>query len=100
MRSPSPDDIPTSAVGNIARLAYALALRKGVDVDRLLRKANLSRVILQNLRISLANRHLADKDLSISQIAWLLDYQDLSAFTSAYKHWTGHSPRAIRRRVR
>ena len=56
--------------------------------------------ILQNLRIALANRHLADKELSISQIAWLLGYQDVSAFTNAYKRWTGHTPRTARRRVR
>jgi len=56
--------------------------------------------ILQNLRIGLANRHLADKELSISQIAWLLGYQSISAFTNAYKRWTGHTPRMTRRRVR
>jgi AraC-like DNA-binding protein len=56
--------------------------------------------ILQNLRIGLANRHLADKELSISQIAWLLGYQGISAFTNAYKRWTGHTPRTTRRRVR
>jgi AraC-like DNA-binding protein len=56
--------------------------------------------ILQNLRIGLANRHLADKELAISQIAWLLGYQDVSAFTNAYKRWTGHTPRTARRRVR
>jgi AraC-like DNA-binding protein len=53
--------------------------------------------ILRKLRIDLANRHLADKDLTISQIAWLLGYQDISAFTSAYKKWTGHAPRTTRR---
>jgi AraC-like DNA-binding protein len=56
--------------------------------------------ILQNLRIVLANRHLADKELSISQIAWLLGYQSLSSFTNAYTRWTGHSPRTTRRRAR
>jgi AraC-like DNA-binding protein len=56
--------------------------------------------ILQNLRFGLANRHLADKELAISQIAWLLGYQDVSAFTNAYKRWTGHTPRTARRRVR
>jgi hypothetical protein len=37
-------------VGNVARLAYALALRKGADVDRLLRKASLSRAQMDNPR--------------------------------------------------
>jgi AraC-like DNA-binding protein len=55
--------------------------------------------ILRNLRIALANRHLADNELSISQIAWLLGYQTLSAFTNAYRRWTGHAPRTSRRRA-
>jgi AraC-like DNA-binding protein len=53
--------------------------------------------ILRNLRVGLANRHLADRELSISQIAWLLGYRGVSAFTNAYKHWTGNPPRAMRR---
>lgn len=53
--------------------------------------------ILRKLRIRLAERHLADRDLTISQIAWLLGYQHVSSFTNAYKRWTGHVPRATRR---
>jgi AraC-like DNA-binding protein len=48
------------------------------------------------LRIDLAKRHLADKSLSISEIAWLLGYHEVSAFTHAFKRWTGKSPREIR----
>jgi AraC-like DNA-binding protein len=56
--------------------------------------------ILQSLRSDLANRHLMDQSLSISEIAWLLGYQDVSAFTHAYKRWTGRTPRAARRAAR
>jgi AraC-like DNA-binding protein len=52
--------------------------------------------VLQSLRHDLATRHLMDKDLSISKIAWLLGYQDVSAFTNAFRRWTGTAPRAIR----
>ncbi len=52
--------------------------------------------IVQRLRADLANRHLMDETLSISEIAWLLGYQDVSAFTHAYKRWTGRAPRAAR----
>jgi hypothetical protein len=40
--------IPPGAVGSIARLAYARALREGVDADALLRKAGLSREQVDN----------------------------------------------------
>jgi AraC-like DNA-binding protein len=52
--------------------------------------------VLQSLRRDLAMRHLTDRDLSISKIAWLLGYQDVSAFTNAFRRWTGSAPRAIR----
>jgi AraC-like DNA-binding protein len=32
--------------------------------------------------------YLRDESLSISQIAWLLGYQEVSAFTHAFKRWT------------
>ena len=48
--------------------------------------------VLDGLRSDLANRHLADRDLSISQIAWLLGYRDVGAFSHAFKRWTGKTP--------
>jgi len=53
--------------------------------------------VLQRLKSELAERHLADGTLSISEIAWLLGYRDVSAFTHAFKRWTGRSPRTMRR---
>ena len=52
--------------------------------------------VLGNLRVDLANRYLADKHLSISQIAWLLGYQEVGGFSHAFKRWTGKTPREMR----
>jgi AraC-like DNA-binding protein len=52
--------------------------------------------VLERLRSDLAERYLADGDLSISQIAWLLGYQEVSALTHAFKRWTGKTPREAR----
>ena len=52
--------------------------------------------VLESLRVELARRYLADKDLSISQIAWLLGYQEVSAFTHAFKRWNGQTPKQAR----
>jgi AraC-like DNA-binding protein len=54
--------------------------------------------LLENLRFDLANRYLAEKDLSISQIAWLLGYQEVGGFSHAFKRWTGKTPREMRTR--
>jgi AraC-like DNA-binding protein len=55
--------------------------------------------VLEALRTDLAKRHLADKSLSISEIAWLLGYREVSAFTHAFKRWTGKSPREVRSHI-
>jgi AraC-like DNA-binding protein len=55
--------------------------------------------VLEKLRSNLANHYLSDVDLSISQIAWLLGYQEVSAFSHAFKRWTGNTPRDVRTRM-
>jgi len=52
--------------------------------------------ILQQLRRDLAVRYLDDRKLHVSKIAWLLGFHEVSAFTHAFKRWTGKTPREIR----
>jgi len=52
--------------------------------------------IFQNLRRDLAVRYLDDPKLHVSKIAWLLGFQDVSAFTHAFKRWTGKTPSQMR----
>lgn len=52
--------------------------------------------LLQKLRADLARRYLADDSLSISQIAWLLGYREVGAFSHAFKRRTGKTPREAR----
>jgi len=40
---------------------------------------------------------LRDKQLAISEVAFLVGYSEQSAFARAFKRWTGHSPSAFRR---
>ena len=52
--------------------------------------------ILQHLRRDLALRYLNDRKLHVSKIAWLLGFQEVSAFTHAFKRWTGKTPSEMR----
>jgi AraC-like DNA-binding protein len=52
--------------------------------------------LLETLRFDLARRYLAEGELSISQIAWLLGYQEIGAFSRAFKRWSGETPREMR----
>jgi AraC-like DNA-binding protein len=55
--------------------------------------------ILQELRRDLAVRYLGDRKLHVSKIAWLLGFREVSAFTHAFKRWTGKTPRQLRTAV-
>jgi AraC-like DNA-binding protein len=52
--------------------------------------------ILQQLRRDLAIRYLEDRKLHVSKIAWLLGFHEVSAFTHAFKRWTGKTPSQMR----
>jgi AraC-like DNA-binding protein len=53
--------------------------------------------IRQHLRRDLALRYLDDRKLHVSKIAWLLGFQEVSAFTHAFKRWTGKTPTQMRK---
>lgn len=48
--------------------------------------------ILQQLRRDLALRYLDDGGHHVSKVAWLLGFQEVSAFSHAFKQWTGVAP--------
>src|SRR5215467_3475031 len=52
--------------------------------------------ILSQLRSDLATHYLSDPNLPISEIAWLVGYQGVSAFSHGYKRWTGMNPKKMR----
>jgi AraC-like DNA-binding protein len=53
-------------------------------------------VILDEMRFDLAKRYLGEADLPMTTIAWLLGYQEISAFTHAFRRWTGKTPTQAR----
>jgi AraC-like DNA-binding protein len=80
-------------VGEVAR---KLGVSQRTLARRLASEGQTFAGVLQSLRSDLAKRHLTDDGLSISQIAWLLGYRDVSAFTHAFKRWTGRAPGEVR----
>jgi len=80
--------------------APEIARRLGVSprtlVRRLAAEGLTFSTVLDRLRADLARRYLQDGGLSISKIAWMLGYREVSAFTHAYKRWTGRTPREAR----
>ena len=54
--------------------------------------------ILQEALRTLAERLMLDTDMTLGRISAVLDYADASAFTRAFRHWHGCSPREWRDR--
>lgn len=52
--------------------------------------------ILETLRRELAEQYLADPARSLSEISFMLGFSELSAFSRAYRRWSGQSPTAAR----
>ena len=52
--------------------------------------------LLEETRRNLAEMYLRQRNLSLSEIAYLLGYSELSAFSRAFRRWSGSSPRAYR----
>jgi AraC-like DNA-binding protein len=56
--------------------------------------------VVDQLRRSLALQYLREPSMSVSQIAWLLGYEDSGSFNHAFRRWTGQSPSAARNEKR
>jgi AraC-like DNA-binding protein len=52
--------------------------------------------LLEAVRRELAEQYIADPALTISEIAFLLGFSEQSAFSRAFRRWTGQPPSAAR----
>ena len=81
---------------HVPEIAGRLGMSTRTLARRLATEGLTFSTVLDRLRADLARRYLQDKDLPISRIAWMLGYREVSAFTHAYKRWTGKTPREAR----
>jgi AraC-like DNA-binding protein len=54
--------------------------------------------LIDDTRRRFALRHLADPEITLTEVAYLLGYSEVSAFNRAFKRWTGSTPSDHRRR--
>jgi AraC-like DNA-binding protein len=55
--------------------------------------------LVNEVRYEIARQLLEDTRMSMGQIAAALDYGDASAFTRAFRRWSGQTPTAWRARL-
>lgn len=78
-------------------VANRLGIGERTLARRLTEEGASFRQITDELRLDMARGYLADPELSLSQITYLLGYAEQSAFTNAFRRWTGQSPHRWRR---
>ena len=106
-------DLPevSDDVGRI-RAAIAAELKGGDPrLDHVARKLGLSRrslqrrlaeegltyaTVLDQVRSTMARAYLAQRELAIAEIAYLLGFSEQSSFTRAFRRWTSTSPAEFR----
>lgn len=87
--------LPHGSAG-AADIAKSLGVSARTFARRLADEGTTFSEIRETLRRALARQYLADRGVTISHVAWLLGYREVSAFTHAFKRWTGRTPRQAR----
>jgi AraC-like DNA-binding protein len=77
-------------------VARSLGMSKRTLSRKLLDEGLSFTEVLQQMRRDLAIQYLDDPKLHVSKIAWLLGFNEVSAFTHAFKRWTGKTPSQMR----
>ena len=78
------------------QVAHILALSTRSLQRRLADEGTSWQAVLETTRRAQAEAHLANQRFSITEVAFLLGFSDASAFTRAFRRWTGVSPSAWR----
>jgi AraC-like DNA-binding protein len=90
------DHLPS---GNVTDEGVARALHMSSrKLQRQLQSAGTTfNTLLNEIRQDLAKQYVRDQDISMTEIAFLLGFSESSAFSRAFKRWTGVSPSAYRK---
>lgn len=57
------------------------------------------KTLLAEIRHDLSLKYVAEPGITLKQTAFLLGYSEVSAFSHAFKRWTGHTPARMRQSV-
>lgn len=82
---------------NIKKIAAELGMSSWT-LHRRLRDLNVNfHDLVRGARRELALRYVAEPHIALTEVAFLLGYSELSAFSRAFRQWTGLSPARYRR---
>jgi len=86
--------IPVLHTGNVSmtEVAQRLGFSRSTLHRRLVAEGESFEKILDDLRRRMALDYLAGRKVSVSETAYLVGFSDTSAFSRAFRRWTGTSP--------
>ena len=84
---------------NIEHIAMRLGTSARTIQRRLQERGRSFKDLVAETRLALSRRYLANSSLSLTETAFLLGYSELSAFSRAFRRWTGVSALEFRRRT-
>ena len=78
------------------RVAKKLGMSERTMARRLAKEGVSFIEVVQQLKATLARYYLEEETMPVSEIAWLLGFEEPSSFSHACKRWTGKTPRELR----
>lgn len=84
--------------GSAAQVSRALHVSVRTLQRRLVATGTTFREVSDSVRQQLAEAYLADRKVSIAEVAFLLGFSEQSSFSRAFRGWTGESPGHWRQR--
>jgi AraC-like DNA-binding protein len=92
--------LPSSSVANIPVAARALGTSERSLQRQLRLEGTTFKDVLDGVRHELSLRYLREGRHAIGEVAFLTGFTEVSAFSRAFRRWTGDSPAAWRRAQR
>jgi AraC-like DNA-binding protein len=84
---------------DVEKAAKALHMSRHTLYRKLKKEQVSFQSLVEDVRQREAQKHLRNTKVSISEVAFLLGFSELSAFSRAFKRWTGESPGQFRAKL-
>ncbi|HEY7805325.1 MAG TPA: helix-turn-helix domain-containing protein [Orrella sp.] len=85
-----------SGVVTLERIAEHLSVSKRTLERRLSKQGKPFSEVVRDCRLRMANHYLHQTRLPITEIAFLVGYQEINSFYRAFKGWSGRTPQEAR----
>jgi AraC-like DNA-binding protein len=89
------DQLPSGSLGIIS-VADSLHLTPRTLRRRLAAEDKSFKQLVSEVRQDLATQYILDRTLTLTEISFMLGFSEASAFSRAFRNWTGRSPGEMR----